>query len=140
MGVAVAGVFGQWLGWRLEQPSIIPSLVIGRLLGPIGGIVKPSEMLGAVMRPVIGMAVAIIVFEGGLNLNLRELRLAGSGVLRLVGVALPLNWLFVTLATRWLAGLSWPVAVLVGAILVVTGPTVILPLLRQATIVRRSRY
>ncbi len=90
------------------------------------------------MRPAIGMAVAIIVFEGGLNLNLRELRSAGSGVLRLVGVALPLNWLFGTLATRWLAGLSWPVAILVGAILVVTGPTVIMPLLRQARLEPRS--
>lgn len=138
MGVAVAGVFGQWLGWRLKLPAIIPLLVIGALLGPIGGIVRPSAMLGAVMRPAIGMAVAIIVFEGGLNLNLRELRSAGSGVLRLVGVALPLNWLFGTLATRWLAGLSWPVAILVGAILVVTGPTVILPLLRQAKLEPRS--
>ena len=138
VGVAVAGVFGQWLGWKLKLPAIIPLLLIGALLGPIGGIVKPSDALGEVMRPAIGMAVAIIVFEGGLNLNLRELRSAGSGVLRLVGVALPLNWLFGTLATRWLAGLSWPVAILVGAILVVTGPTVIMPLLRQARLEPRS--
>ena len=138
VGVATAGVFGQWLGWRLKLPAIIPLLLIGALLGPVGGIVKPSETLGEVMRPAIGMAVAIIVFEGGLNLNLRELRSAGSGVLRLVGVALPLNWLFGALATRWLAGLSWPVAILVGAILVVTGPTVIMPLLRQAKLEPRS--
>ena len=138
VGVAVAGVFGQWLGWRLKIPAIIPLLLIGALLGPIGGVVKPSAMLGEVMRPAIGMAVAIIVFEGGLNLNLRELRSAGSGVLRLVAVALPLNWLLGTLATHWLAGLSWPVAILVGAILVVTGPTVIMPLLRQAKLEPRS--
>ena len=138
VGVAVAGVFGQWLGWRLKIPAIIPLLLIGALLGPVGGVVKPSAMLGEVMRPAIGMAVAIIVFEGGLNLNLRELRSAGSGVLRLVAVALPLNWLLGTLATHWLAGLSWPVAILVGAILVVTGPTVIMPLLRQAKLEPRS--
>ena len=138
VGVAVAGVFGQWLGWRLKIPAIIPLLLIGALLGPIGGVVKPSEALGAVMRPATGMAVAIIVFEGGLNLNLRELRSAGSGVLRLIGVALPLNWLLGTLVTHWLAGLSWPVAILVGAILVVTGPTVILPLLRAAKLEPRS--
>lgn len=138
VGVAVAGVFGQWLGWRLKIPAIIPLLLIGALLGPIGGVVKPSAMLGEVMRPAIGMAVAIIVFEGGLNLNLRELRSAGSGVLRLVGVALPINWLFGTLAAHGLAGLSWPVAILVGAILVVTGPTVIMPLLRQAKLEPRS--
>ena len=138
VGVAVTGVFGQWVGWRLKVPAIIPLLIIGALLGPIGDFVRPSQALGDVMRPAIGMAVAIIVFEGGLNLNLRELRSAGSGVLRLIAVALPLNWLFGTLAVRWIAGLSWPVAVLVGAILVVTGPTVIMPLLRQAKLEPRS--
>ena len=138
VGVAVAGVFGQWLGWRLKLPAIIPLLVIGAVAGPIAGIVKPSVALGDVMRPAIGMAVAIIVFEGGLNLNLRELRSAGSGVLRLVAVALPLNWIFGALAARFVAGMSWPVATLVGAILVVTGPTVIIPLLRQAKLEPRS--
>ena len=138
VGVAVAGVFGQWLGWRFKVPAIIPLLAIGALAGPIAGIVKPSVALGEVMRPAIGMAVAIIVFEGGLNLNLRELRSAGSGVLRLVAVALPLNWVFGTLAAHFVAGMSWPVAVLVGAILVVTGPTVIMPLLRQAKLEPRS--
>ena len=138
VGVAVAGVFGQWLGWRLKLPAIIPLLVIGAIAGPIAGIVKPSVALGEVMRPAIGMAVAIIVFEGGLNLNLRELRSAGSGVLRLVAVALPLNWLFGTLAAHFVAGMSWQVSILVGAILVVTGPTVIMPLLRQAKLEPRS--
>ena len=138
VGVAVAGVFGQWLGWRLKLPAIIPLLAIGALAGPVAGVIKPSVALGEVMRPAIGMAVAIIVFEGGLNLNLRELRSAGSGVLRLVAVALPLNWVFGTLAARFVAGMSWPVAVLVGAILVVTGPTVIMPLLRQAKLEPRS--
>jgi NhaP-type Na+/H+ or K+/H+ antiporter len=138
VGVAVAGVFGQWLGWRLKLPAIIPLLAIGAVAGPVAGVIKPSVALGEVMRPAIGMAVAIIVFEGGLNLNLRELRSAGSGVLRLVAVALPLNWLFGTLAAHYVAGISWPVAVLVGAILVVTGPTVIMPLLRQAKLEPRS--
>lgn len=138
VGIAVAGVFGQWLGWKLWLPAIIPLLVIGALLGPVGGVIHPSEALGEVMRPAIGMAVAIIVFEGGLNLNLRELRSAGSGILRLVAVALPLNWLLGTLAGHWVAGLSWPVAILVGAILVVTGPTVIMPLLRQAKLEPRA--
>lgn len=138
VGIAVAGVFGQWLGWKLRLPAIIPLLVIGALLGPIGGVIHPSEALGEVMRPAIGMAVAIIVFEGGLNLNLRELRSAGSGILRLIAVALPLNWLLGTLAGHWVAGLSWPVAILVGAILVVTGPTVIMPLLRQAKLEPRA--
>lgn len=138
VGAAVLGVVGQWLGWRLKLPAIVPLLAIGALLGPVFGIVRPSEALGAVMHPAIGMAVAIIVFEGGLNLNLRELRSAGSGVMRLVLVALPLNWALGTAAAHWLGGMAWPVALLVGAILVVTGPTVIMPLLRQARLAPRA--
>ena len=131
-GVAVAGVVAQWLGWRFRIPSILALLVFGLLAGPVFGWVKPSAILGDVTRPAIGMAVAIIVFEGGLNLNFRELRGAGSGVLRLVFLALPLNWALGAVAGHFIGGLAWSVAILFGSILVVTGPTVIIPLLRQA--------
>jgi NhaP-type Na+/H+ or K+/H+ antiporter len=137
VGVAVAGVVAQWVAWRFHTPSILVLLVLGVILGPLTGWVRPSAVLGGVMEPAIGMAVAIIVFEGGLNLNLRELHKAGSGVTRLVFLALPLNWIFAALAGRYLGGLSWPVAVLFGSILVVTGPTVIMPLLRQAKLETR---
>ena len=137
-GVAVAGVVAQWIGWRFRVPSILALLVLGLVAGPVVGWVKPSAVLGGIMRPAIGMAVAIIVFEGGLNLNLRELRTAGSGVMRLVFLALPLNWLLGSVVGHYLGGLTWLVAVLFGSILVVTGPTVIMPLLRQAKLEPRS--
>lgn len=137
-GVAVAGVLAQWFGWRFKVPSILVLLAVGTLIGPAFGWVKPSKILGDVMSPAIGMAVAIIVFEGGLNLDIRELRSAGSGVLRLVFLALPLNWTLGTLAGRYVGELSWPVALLFGSILVVTGPTVIMPLLRQARLEARA--
>jgi NhaP-type Na+/H+ or K+/H+ antiporter len=137
-GVAVAGVVAQWIGWRFRVPSILALLAIGLVIGPGFGLVKPSAILGPVMRPAIGMAVAIIVFEGGLNLNLRELRGAGSGVMRLVFLALPLNWALGAAAGHYVGGFSWSVAVLFGSILVVTGPTVIMPLLRQAKLEPRA--
>ncbi|MGH8279498.1 MAG: cation:proton antiporter [Gammaproteobacteria bacterium] len=86
---------------------------------------------------MIGLAVAIVLFDGGLNLRLHELRHAAVGVRRLVYFGLPLSFAFYSLATHYLAGLSWPSATVFGAIIVVTGPTVILPLLRQAKLTRR---
>ena len=68
-GVAVAGVAAQWLGWRFRLPSILVLLAFGLAIGPGFGWVKPSRILGEVLSPAIGMAVAIIVFEGGLNLT-----------------------------------------------------------------------
>jgi NhaP-type Na+/H+ or K+/H+ antiporter len=137
-GVAVAGVAAQWIGWRLNIPSILILLGLGLALGPVFGVVKSEAVLGDIMRPAIGLAVAIIVFEGGLSLNLRELRTAGSGIQRLVFLALPLNCGFGALAGRYIGQLSWPVAILYGSILVVTGPTVIMPLLRQSKLEPRS--
>ena len=136
--IAVAGIAGQWLGWRFKVPAIIPLLLIGIVLGPLAGAVDPHQSFGPLMETMVGLAVAIIVFEGGLNLNLRELRSTSGGVLRLVALAIPLNMLFSALAVHYLAGLNWTISVLIGAILVVTGPTVILPLLRQSKLERRS--
>ncbi|HSK39437.1 MAG TPA: sodium:proton antiporter [Arenibaculum sp.] len=137
LSIAVAGVAAQWFAWRTGLPAIVILLVVGILVGPVFGLIDPSVESGTALASVVGLVVGIIVFEGGLNLNLRELRAAGSGVLRLTVLALPLSWLFGTLAGHWIGGLSWPVATLFGAILVVTGPTVILPLLRQAKLQRR---
>ena len=137
-GVAIAGALAQWVGWRFRVPSILVLLGIGLFIGPVTGWVNPGAILGGVLSPAIGMAVAIIVFEGGLNLNFRELRTAGAGVLRLVFLALPLNWALAAIAGHYLGHLAWSVAVLFGSILVVTGPTVIMPLLRQAKLEPRA--
>jgi NhaP-type Na+/H+ or K+/H+ antiporter len=84
------------------------------------------------------LAVAIVVFEGGLALDFRELRASGEGVLRLTAFALPINFVLGTLAAHLIGGMMWGPASVFGAILVVTGPTVILPLLRHARLERRS--
>ncbi|MCB1885734.1 MAG: sodium:proton antiporter, partial [Geminicoccaceae bacterium] len=82
-------------------------------------------------------AVAVILFEGGLQLNFHELRDAGNGVGRLVFLGAPIGWGLGGLAARYVGGLDWPVAILFGGLLVVTGPTVIIPLLRQAKLAPR---
>lgn len=135
--VAVAGAAAQWLGWRFGVPAIVLLLAAGLAVGPGVGLIDPSRLLGELLQPLIGVGVAIIVFEGGLSLDIREFRAAGTGISRLVVLALPLNWLFAAVAAHWIGELSWPVAIVVGAILVVTGPTVILPLIRQNALRQR---
>lgn len=135
--IAVLGMGAQWLAWRLNLPAIVLLVGVGLLVGPGLGWIKPSADLGPLLAPIIGLGVAVILFEGGLNLKLHELKTAASGVKRLVLAGVPLSWSLGTAAAHYIGGLSWPVALVFGAIAVVTGPTVIMPLLRQARLKRR---
>lgn len=135
--IGIAGIGSQWAAWRLRVPAIALLLVAGFLLGPVTGYLNPAESFGDVYRPAIAAAVAIILFEGGLTLNFKEIRETSTGVRRLVLIAGPLVWILSALSAHYAAGLSWPAAIVLGAILVVTGPTVIMPLLRQAQLQQR---
>jgi NhaP-type Na+/H+ or K+/H+ antiporter len=136
--VVAGGIASQVLAAWLRIPAIVLLLALGFLVGPVLGLLHPSEDFGANLRPLIGLAVAIVVFEGGLALDFRELRASGEGVLRLTAFALPVNFVLGTLAAHLIGGMMWGPASVFGAILVVTGPTVILPLLRHARLERRS--
>ena len=130
--IAVLGVGAQWLAWRVRLPSILLLLSIGIVVGPGTGWLDPDELIGPdLLFPMVSLAVAVILFEGGLSLDLSELRQMGQVLLRLATLGMALTWVLGTLAAHFLAGLSWPVAVLLGAILTVTGPTVVGPLLRH---------
>ncbi len=142
--IPAAGLAAQWIAWRTNLPSILLLLLFGVLLGQF---VQPDQYLAdltggnatagpEILFPLVSLSVAVIMFEGGLSLKLGELRDAGSATLRLCTVGAVITLIGATLATRWLLAFSWQVSLLQGAILVVTGPTVIGPLLRQ---VRPSR-
>ncbi len=135
--IGILGVGSQWLAWLLRMPAIVLMLVAGILVGPVAGIFEPERDIGTLAEPIIAIAVAIILFEGGLTLNFQGLRDAAVGVRRLVFVGAPLGWLLSTLALRWGAGLSWESSAVFGGIMIVTGPTVIAPLLRQARLSQR---
>ncbi|MCJ2068554.1 cation:proton antiporter [Methylobacterium sp. J-030] len=132
------GIAAQVLAARLRIPAIVLLLALGFLVGPVLGLLHPSREFGENLRPLIGLAVAIVVFEGGLALDYRELRASGEGVLRLTAFALPINFVLGTLAGPLIGRMMRGPASVFGAILVVTGPTVILPLLRHARLKRRS--
>ncbi len=136
--IAGGGITAQVIAARLRIPAIVLLLALGFLVGPVLGLMHPTRDFGESLRPLIGLAVAIVVFEGGLALDFRELRATGEGVLRLTAFALPVNFLLGTLAAHFIGGMLWGPAWVFGAILVVTGPTVILPLLRHARLERRS--
>ena len=132
LSIVGGGFLSQWVAWRVGIPAIVLLLFVGLAVGPLLGLVDPGAAFGDTLQPLVSLAVAIVLFEGGLALNYRELREAGSGIRRLTLVAVPLNWALAALAGYYIAGMSVGVALLFGAILIVTGPTVIIPLLRQA--------
>ena len=102
----------------------------------VGG-VNPDELIGQdLLFPVVSLSVAIILFEGGLTLQLRELKQAGSMVFRLVTIGVIVSWVLTAVFAKWLFEMDLRIAALLGAVLVVTGPTVIAPLLRH---IRPSR-
>ncbi len=135
--VGALGVGSQWLAWRMRMPAIVLMLAAGIIIGPVLGVFDPVRDIGPLMGPMISIAVAIILFEGGLTLNFHSLQDAVKGVKRLVFIGAPLGWLMSTLALRYGAGLSWESATVFGGIMIVTGPTVIAPLLRTARLSRR---
>ena len=138
VSVAALGVGAQWIAWRFKMPAIIFLAAFGLVVGPGLDLIDPSQDFGEFLRPVVSLCVAIILFEGGLSLQLSELKEAASGVRRLVYMGVPLAWAFCSLCAHFVGGLDWPVSFVFGAIMVVTGPTVIMPMLRQAGLNRRT--
>lgn len=135
--VVFAGAAAQWLAWRFRVPAIVLLSLVGVTLGPVLGLLQPVEQFGVGLREIVAWFVAIILFEGGLNLRLHELKEAGTGVRRLIFVGVAVAWVLGSAASYFVGGLSLPTALLFGAIIVVTGPTVIMPLLRHAQLKRK---
>src|SRR5687768_2128807 len=151
IGIAVAsilvlGILAQWAAWRLRIPSILMLLLTGLLVGPVAFWInvhwlgRPEAqaifldingLFGSdLLLAVVSLAVGMILFEGALTLNFSEIRQVRPAVLSLVTVGAMITWVIALLAAKYILGLNWSVAILLGAILTVTGPTVIGPLLR----------
>lgn len=130
-GIVVLGIGAQWLAWRLRLPAIIPLLIAGFVAGPVTGWLNPSETFGDVLMPIVSISVGLILFEGGLSLRLGELRAIGPALRGILTVGPLVTWFATAAAAHFIVGLSWPIGLLLGAILIVTGPTVIGPMLRQ---------
>lgn len=133
------GLLAQVLAFRWRMPSIILLLFTGVVLGPeFLGIVHPSS-LGDGLGILVKLAVAIILFEGALNLRLGALRHSAIEVRNLVAVGIPTTWVLTTLIAYYVGHLSLSMALIFGAIVTVTGPTVVQPLLRGIDVPRRIK-
>lgn len=130
-GVLVAGFMCHWLAWRVKLPSILFLLTVGITVGPLLGWLRPNELFGDLLVPMVSLAVAVILYEGSLTLKFQEIRGHGNVVRNLLTVGVLITWLAATLAARWFLGWDIQLAALFGAIVTVSGPTVILPLLRS---------
>jgi len=127
--VLVLGLGAQLLASRLRVPSVVFYLALGVILGPeVIGLVT-FETFGAGLETIVGLSVAIIVFDGAFALRIERIREAETTELRLVTVGAVVMFLGTATAIRFLEGTEWEIALLAGALLVATGPTVITPIL-----------
>jgi CPA1 family monovalent cation:H+ antiporter len=130
VSIGLLSLGSQWLAWRLRVPAILFLLLSGLLLGPTLEVLDPDALFGDMLFPFISLSVAVILFEGSLTLNREEIRGHGAVVRRLITWGVLIIWVAVAGLSHWFVNLEWPLAFLFGAIMTVTGPTVIMPMLR----------
>ncbi len=127
--VLISGLAVQLLAHRLKIPSVIFYLIIGVLLGPEVLGLLTLETFGEGLEIIVGISVAIIVFEGAFALKIERIRGASTVSFRLVTISALVMFLGTSAAVRFFEGANWEIALLIGALLVATGPTVITPIL-----------
>jgi len=131
-----AGMMAQSLAYHVRIPSIVLLFALGVLLGPeVAGLVHP-ESLGSSVHALVGFAVAVILFEGGLQLDLRRLRREQVVIRRLVTIGAVITAIGGAVTARLVLGWNWRLAALFGTLVIVTGPTVVTPLLHRLRIQR----
>lgn len=133
----LAGISAQVLAAYLRVPSIVFLLLFGILLGSDGFNLLHPHLLGAGLEVIVALSVALILFEGGLNLELRDLGKVSGSLRNLVTIGTLVTLVGGGIAAHWLSEFPWPIAFLYASLVVVTGPTVVGPLLKQVKVDRQ---
>lgn len=151
-GIIILGILAQWLAWRIRVPAILPLILIGLVVGPLSTLwtddqqklLEPiyNEATGKGLFPgeylfyFVSLAIGIILFEGGLTMKRREIAGVGPVILKLITFGSIVTFIGAGLATHFIMGLNWPISFLFGALVIVTGPTVIAPILQNIPLTR----
>jgi len=129
-GIGVLGISCQLIAWWARLPAILFLLIVGILVGPVFGLLDPDALFGKLLFPIVSLSVAVILFEGSLTLNFEDIRGHGNTVRNLITIGALITWLIIAVSTHYLIGFPFELAFLFGAVVIVTGPTVIIPMLR----------
>lgn len=144
-GIIILGIVAQWVAWRLKLPAILPLILIGLSVGPLATLY--TEDGGKLIEPIwtgekglfpgdglyyfVSLAIAVILFEGGLTLKRSEIKNVGPVITKLITLGSLVTFLAAGFAAHFIFGLSWQISFLFSALIIVTGPTVITPILRN---------
>ncbi len=144
-GLVILGILAQWVAWRLKIPAILPLILIGLFVGPVSTLL--SEDGTKWLEPIwngeegifpgeslfyfVSLAIAVVLFEGGLTLRKKEVSTIGPVILKLITIAVVVTFVGAGFAAHLIFGLSWQISFLFAALVIVTGPTVIAPILRN---------
>lgn len=145
-GIIILGILAQWVAWKFKIPAILPLILIGLLVGPIAAeflsedgtkwiepIWNGKEGLfpGESLFYFVSLAISIILFEGGLTLKMNEIKNVGPVITKLITVGSLVTFFGAAIAAYYIFNLSWQISFLFSALIIVTGPTVITPILRN---------
>ena len=144
-GIIILGIFAQWAAWRFKIPAILPLILIGLFVGPISTLIsadglkwiepvwngKKGLFPGESLYNFVSLAIGIILFEGGLTLKRNEISKVGPVILKLISIGSAVTFFGAGVVTHLIFNLSWKISFLFAALIIVTGPTVISPILRN---------
>lgn len=144
-GIVILGIIAQWVAWRLKLPAILPLILIGLLVGPISTLYtedgtkliepiwtgKKGLFPGETLYYFTSLAISIILFEGGLTLKRAEIANVGPVITKLITLGSVITFFGAGIAAHFIFDLSWQISFLFAALIIVTGPTVITPILRN---------
>lgn len=129
--IILLGCFSQWLSWKIGVPSIVFLFAAGLAAGPLTGLISPDQLFGDLLFPAVSALIGIILFEGGLTLEFEDLENLHTPVLRVILLGGLTTFALTAVIAYYILGLSPALSLLLGGMLVVTGPTVVVPLLHQ---------